>query len=458
MNTLYNIQKIFFGALFIFSVSSCRKFVEIDPPRTDLIKETVFQSDVTAEAAILDIYYRMRTGGGFASGGFQSISFLTTLSSDEQINYISTTPQMATEFNSFNHNSIAPNNSVILSIWSEIYNCIYKANSVIEGVASSTGMSEKMKKQLEGEAKFIRAFCHFYLVNLWGDVPLITTTDYRTNSTIPRAPVAQVYEQIVNDLTDAQTLLIDDYSFSNNQRVRANKGVVNALLARAYLYKGDWVNAEKESTAVISNANYQLVSDLSKVTEKNNSEAILQLWSDAKVFPEEIFTFYIFSQPLRGAIRPEFVNEFEPNDQRNLKWIGIVNGYIYSKKHSSFVAGAEYSTLLRLAELYLIRAEARTQLNNIAGAQEDINILRHRAGLDNTPASDKQSLLQAVERERKHELFNEWGHRWLDLKRTGRADALLGSIKPQWKSTAVLFPIPEVQIINNPAITQNAGY
>jgi hypothetical protein len=118
----------------------------------------------------------------------------------------------------------------------------------------------------------------------------------------------------------------------------------------------------------------------------------------------------------------------------------------------------DHSTVLRLAEQYLIRAEARTQQNNIAGAQADVNVIRHRAGLGDTPANDKESLLTAIDQERKHELFNEWGHRWLDLKRTGRADAVLSAIKPQWKPTAVLFPIPESEIINNPALKQNPGY
>ena len=123
--------------------------------------------------------------------------------------------------------------------------------------------------------------------------------------------------------------------------------------------------------------------------------------------------------------------------------------------------------LLRFAEQYLIRAEARAQLNNLGGAQADINMIRTRAGLSGTTAMDQASLLAAIEMERGRELFCEWGHRWFDLKRLpslitpdtkSRADDVLGALKSTWKSTAVIYPIPYDARNNNPQLTQNAGY
>ena len=115
--------------------------------------------------------------------------------------------------------------------------------------------------------------------------------------------------------------------------------------------------------------------------------------------------------------------------------------------------------VLRLAEQYLIRAEARAQQNNISGSQSDLNLIRNRAGLVNTAANDKTALLTAIEHERQVELFTEWGHRWLDLKRTNRADAVLGPIKaPNWQPTDMLYPIPQTQIANDPNVHQNPGY
>ena len=115
--------------------------------------------------------------------------------------------------------------------------------------------------------------------------------------------------------------------------------------------------------------------------------------------------------------------------------------------------------VLRLAELYLIRAEARTQQNNFSDAESDLNAIRNRAGLPNTTANDRATLLTAIEQERRIELFAEWGHRWLDLKRTNRADTILNTFKaPNWQVTDVLFPIPASQIDINGLLTQNPGY
>jgi hypothetical protein len=140
----------------------------------------------------------------------------------------------------------------------------------------------------------------------------------------------------------------------------------------------------------------------------------------------------------------------------------IYNGttYYYPYKYKSLVSGAnaEYYTALRLAEQYLIRAEARAQQNNIGGAQSDVSVIRNRAGLASTTASDQASLLLAIEQERRIELNCEWGHRWLDLKRTGRVNAVIGAEKTTWKPAAALFPIPSAEISNNANLTQNTGY
>jgi hypothetical protein len=123
------------------------------------------------------------------------------------------------------------------------------------------------------------------------------------------------------------------------------------------------------------------------------------------------------------------------------------------------MAGNEYNVTLRLAEQYLIRSEARAQLTKISGAQADLDSVRIRAGLAKTTASTKDDLLTAIASERKVELFGEFSHRWFDLKRTGKADQVIGALKPAtWKSTAVLAPIPSDERLKNPSLTQNDGY
>ena len=192
-------------------------------------------------------------------------------------------------------------------------------------------------------------------------------------------------------------------------------------------------------------------------------QLLLQFASGTTNFPLDRTTFFISgSSPSYAALSDKLINAFSTSDARRTDWIGRVTSstgetYYFSNKYSSPVQQAEYSTVLRLAEQYLIRAEARAMLDNISGAYDDINVIRKRAGLGELQIADKTSALAAIASERQLELFTEWGHRWLDLKRTGRLDAELSPLKPEWKPEAALYPIPEEQILNSP-ISQNAGY
>jgi hypothetical protein len=438
---------------------SCRKFVEIAIPKTQITTPAVYTDDATAISAIRGIYSKMMEGD-FARGYLKSVTLLTGLSSDEFINYSSDPNNVE-----FYTNSLLPVNSDINNLWKDAYSYIYQANAVIEGLSNSTGLSASIKTQLGGEAKFLRAYFHFYLVNLWGDVPLITTTDYRINATAYRTSSANVYQQIILDLKGAQSNLADDYSYSNNERVRPNKWAATALLARVYLYTGDWVNAEAQATMIISNTSrYSIVSNLDNVFLKNSNEAIWQLMP---VEPgKNTWEGTLFKIQNYVALTNQSVNAFEPGDNRKNSWVNSYTDatglHYYPYKYKISIDNqplTEYSMILRLAEQYLIRAEARAQQNNVVGAQADINTIRNRAGLSNTAANDKASLLLAIEHERLVELFSEWGHRWLDLKRTNRTNAILGPLKgTSWQATDVLYAIPQSELLNDPNLTQNAGY
>jgi len=133
-----------------------------------------------------------------------------------------------------------------------------------------------------------------------------------------------------------------------------------------------------------------------------------------------------------------------------------VNKY---KERTSTGESVEYSIVLGLPEQYLIRAEARAMQGELVSAAEDLNAIRARAGLGETGASGQQQLLDAIAQERRVELFTEFGHRYFDLKRTGRLDAALGGLKPGWQATDRRLPIPEAQILLNPNLNpQNDGY
>lgn len=458
-----NSIKIISLCFLITCASSCRKFVEIDPPRTELIKGTVFASDETAEAAMLDVYFQMRNNG-FASGTTSSFCHILSLSADESNTAIFNTPEMIRDMKAFYSNTLIPDNYFAGALWSNIYQSIYRVNAIIEGVTQSSGISENMKRQLEGEAKCMRAFCYFYLCNIWGDVPLVTGTDYLANNKAPSATVAAVYEQIIADLKDAQALLPGDYAFAGGKRIRANKFAATALLSRAYLYTEDWAGAEREASAVIAEtAQYDIADNLLDVFKANGQESILQLETQKDGYPNELSTFYILGAYLgESMLTQAFVDHFEPGDQRRSLWIGGDAGTLfYAMKYQSFIAEEEASTLIRLAELYLIRSEARARLGNITGdnsAETDLNIIRGRASLPAIEAETEAEMLLAIEAEIRSEFFTEWGHRWLTLKRLGKADAVLSLVKPEWKSHQALFPVPVSQIRNNPLTTQNKDY
>jgi hypothetical protein len=460
-STYKHIELSFFLLFGLGLISSCKKFIDVGAPKNLIEASSVYQSDATATAVVKGIYSDMINGGGFASGTQASITFTTGLSADELIAY-------SLGYMPYYNNALSPTNGVS-TLWSTPYKYINNANSMIENLTVSSGVSDKTKNQLIGEAKFIRAFCFFYLVNLYGDVPLVISSDYRKNATLARTSKSEVYQQIIADLTDAQGLLATDFSFSNGERDQPNKWAATALLARVYLYLGEWTKAEEQATAIINNSTYSLISDLNTVFLKNSAETIWQLKpAGTAINTSEGNIFILTTNPSNASLSPLLYNSFETGDSRKTKWIGSytsgINVYYYPFKYKIRTGTPlnEYSMVLRLAEQYLIRAEARTQQENIGGAQSDLNKIRNRAGLGNTTASNKTALLVAIMHERQTELFTEWGHRWFDLNRTGAIDAVMSVAASQkgspWNNFQKLYPIPQTEISNDQNIGQNDGY
>ena len=472
-------------AFAITAFASCKKFIEVGDPKDELASGSVFVNDATANSAIVGIYSDMN------AFNYQFANVLTTflgaMSSDEFV-YAFT----LANFDEFKNNSVTPGNTYVGLQWSQPYDFIYRANAIIEGASASTTLSPAVKNQVIGEAYFVRAFCHFYLVNMFGDVPLITDTKVTENSNKPRTAKADVYKTIISDLVQSKSLLVQAYPGAG-ERTRPNKAAATLLLARAYLYTNQYALAEREASEVISNTSYNLLSNtdpanaahMTKAFLKNSNEAIWQLqvvnvalgrntWEGNTIVP--------VSQPLYRMTNDVngIIPAFEPGDNRFTHWVGKFNVatpsttvYYYPFKYkvrvgTVGVAPTEYSMVLRYAEAFLIRAEARIQQDKLSDGKDDLNEIRRRAGLTdlNTPAN-KTVGMAAVEKERRMELFAEWGHRWFDLKRwpstTGaagksRADDVLSVVKPAWKPTAVLFPIPTEVIQTNPNMVQNPGY
>lgn len=456
-------------SLYLLQIS-CEDFVAVEVPDYKITSETVFNSDETANSAVIGIYNELFKAD-FANGNFRSVTMLGALAADN----IQTTA-MNDEMKEFEANEVLINNSYNLDLWSSAYNVIYMCNAVLDGLQTSEGVSIEMKDKLMGEARFVRAFVYFYLVNLYGEVPLIQTTDYRENSLASRNTIAEVYNLITRDLERAITVLGNTYE--NGERLRANKFTAMALLSRVYLYLEDWENAEVLSGRVIgSSENYSLLNNLDDVFLANSKEAIWQITpagnGDLSYITNEARIFILTSPPPNSqqpmALTADLINNYEKDDLRLARWVGSFNSdhqvynypFKYKNNHSEETI-TEYSMVMRLAEQYFIRAEARANMGKLTEAITDLDKIRERAGLPlistTTPGIGLEPLLDSIQVERRRELFTEWGHRWLDLKRTGTATEILSAKKSSWQDTDVFYPIPEEEINKNPNLTQNNGY
>ena len=461
-----------FGVCLFFS---CEDFVTVDPPRNEITQDQVFAFDESAEAAVNGIYSSF--GSRFTSLFSGESEVYTGVLSDELSSF-----STLDDFIQFSTNEIDPiEPRLFVVFWQVPYQNIFAANAAIEALRDNNALTPELRNQLLGETLFLRAYLHFYLVNFFGDVPYINTANVNVSTTASREPMAQVYDKIIADLTEAKSLLAEDFSFfQNDERTRPTKVVATALLARVFLYTGDWEKALSEVSEVIESGDLILEPDPYDVFLATSRETIWQIvptGPSGLVNPTGQGSVFVLNNRPPGvvpsnslpqvALNNDLLNTIEAGDLRASDWIATAfDIYKYSNKYqNNFIEeearGMEYSVLFRLAEMYLIRAEANAQLGNLASAITDLDMIRGRAQLslvqDTNPGISQSDLLEAIYRERKIELLAE-GHRWFDLKRTGRADQVLGPIKPNWDPTDVLLPIPEEEIFTNVNLTQNPGY
>jgi len=232
--------------LLLLSQTDCKKLVNVNPPTTALTQTNVYSSDASAIAVLTGIYANMSPAYTCTFCSITNISTIAALSADELTLYDLTNMAYA----SYYQNTLATNTNGS-EFWSLLYLNVFQVNSAIEGLNSSSSLTPAVKQQLIGEAKFMRAFFYFYLVNLYGDVPMALVTDYKANASLTRTAKAKVYQQIINDLKDAQNLLSSKYVDGTvismtTDRVRPNKWTATALLSRAYLSIGNWQDAEAQ--------------------------------------------------------------------------------------------------------------------------------------------------------------------------------------------------------------------
>ncbi|MDO6803452.1 RagB/SusD family nutrient uptake outer membrane protein [Wenyingzhuangia sp. 1_MG-2023] len=446
---------------------SCQDdFVDIDTPPQLAAGDVIFESITTANTALSGIYTLMKSSESFVDDNFFGTSIFLGLYSDELRldNEAFGTPVINQSKNALN-----PESDVVVNTWSESYNIIQASNRAIEGLMSSSIPDSDARNQLLGEAYFCRAYTHFHLVKLYGDVPYLKSSNFEENALASRTPIADIYDNIIEDLLLAKNLMQNNYNDSN--RVRPNKGTASALLARAYIFMEEWVNAEIESSLVINNPLYVWESNLNNVFLSNSTGTIWQFDETVanRNTPHGV-AFNLSPFLVTNSLSLETVAAFEPGDSRRSTWtVDILDFATFTTKTNLFKyksgsvqdATIERYKLFRLAEQYLIRAEARAQLNNISGSQDDLNLVRSRASLGETPARTRKALLTAIMQERRIELLGESGQRWFDLVRTGQADDVMSAIPSHtdWEATDVLYPLPQSDLLLNPNLEpQNPGY
>lgn len=452
--------KAFLVIAALLSFGGCEKDLDPGIPDSQLTDVSVFADVATVNAAMAHIYATLWDKSPVI-GNSNGLGALLGLYADE-LDYYRSGAETDAAF--FNHTVIPPNSGVA-NLWNDSYAIIYASNAVIEGLEKSE-LQPEIKAPFLGEALFVRAYMHFYLTHLFGNIPYVKTTDYTVNASVGRMTQEQIYAALEMDLIEAASLLpeVDD----SGEKIRATKGAATALLARQYLYAGEWNKALLQSANVIENGNYAWQPDLDMVFNKESSATILQLKPVFEGTPTKEAETFVFETgpPYIYALSDQFIMGFEEGDMRREIWTNEVtegsqswfHPYKY-KQNTPSGSSTEYSILFRLAEQYLIHAEASIQLGNLEAAKNSIDKIRERAGLDATTATTPEELLDEVIMQRKYELFTEQGHRWFDLKRTDKAREVLQPIKEEWRDTDLLLPLPERELLLNPALKpQNPGY
>lgn len=395
-----------------------------------------------------------------------------------------------------------PSNGMIINFWQFTYEAIARANNVIAFVPAVT-MDDGLKNRIIGEAKFLRAYNYFNLVNIFGKVPLKLLPPITQEAiNVPLSEIVTIYLQIEKDLTDAAAVLPPSYS--NPADIgRVTKGAVLAMLGKVSLYQQKWAAASGYFQQVDALGIYKLLpnySDNFKLAFENSTESVFEIQHLTKQNPmigSQINQWfapaseggYYFNAPTKSlvdAFQRSTTGEVDPRLDASIGREGQpwLNSDLFSanwspstgfltKKHqqplsevsSALKGDGDINYIyLRYADVLLMKAEAFNEINNADSAKANLNKIRYRAraSFKGTPpadlladitTSDLNLLRTAIQNERRVELAQEF-HRYFDLMRWGKtiAEAALG---PDFKyETKRYLPIPQIEVDTNQAIHQ----
>ncbi|GAB3263057.1 RagB/SusD family nutrient uptake outer membrane protein [Larkinella harenae] len=477
-------KKICFLLILAATVSSCKDFLALTPEH-QISDQTFYKTQNDFETALLGVYSTFR--GLFSTS---TVLYMTELTTDNT--EIQWSSPSANEMQ-MDQNAVVSTNGFIQGTWNTCLYTISRSNAIINRI-DAIDFDQATKDRIKGEAKFLRAYSYFYLVRLFGNVPLIQQ-EFSSPAQVAAAdltlkPSAQIYEEILRDLSEAETLLP---AALNNDRTRASRSTVKAVLGKVYLTLKNYDQAAAKLKEVIDARQYSLVADYRTLfTNGNNNltESIFEIQfvsgrsignNYSALFTPAITSMAIFQNNLQGSGRivptRDIIRSYEPGDVRKTAStsdsVTLINGRKsyspYGLKFVDFRAidlsdGSVTFTQLRYADVLLMYAEVLNEQGKTTEALPFINQIRKRVGLADLTGLNQAALRLAIEKERRFEFLYE-GQRWFDLVRTGRAQTVLNAhfasqnLSFRLDDFELIFPIPQNEVDLNPTtIKQNPGY
>ncbi|MGJ1264865.1 RagB/SusD family nutrient uptake outer membrane protein [Sphingobacterium spiritivorum] len=438
--------------------TSCNKFLDRDP-MGQIAQDQFFNSETNANAAVLGAYRTMMNSFSFG----QSIVIVPEFSAGH-VRHSASFP----EYQNFAEHKIQAINPWTANMWQAVYATINAANQIIEEVPNMTPamITGEKKNIFVGEAKFIRALNYFFLVRAFNKVPLkLTYTKEGDNFDIPESGKEAIYTQIVNDLTEAVAALPQaNPNTGDAAKGRASYWAAKALLAKVYLYQAAFTNDYKKAAdlanEIITTAGFGLVTDFSTIwTTQNTNEAIFEIQFDDQATNPLAAVANDNASVLFFAKDSTIQDLYSPQDKRRAFTVkkGSKNNY-FMGKFPNFSPASQNLTVIRLAEIYLIHAEAQARVDNSVStaAYNSLKAVQDRAGVTVpiSTYSNLEAFITAVQEEKEKELMFE-GETWFDYSRTKLALRKYDTLTDE---RYLLYPIPSAQIALGTGLTQNPGY
>ncbi|MBQ9236563.1 MAG: RagB/SusD family nutrient uptake outer membrane protein [Prevotella sp.] len=450
-NKIYNSLIIAAGLL---SLTACDV---LDQEPSDYVPDSGLVTDAASATTVLNGAYHKLGVSDYYGGGYYVIGI--SLSSDNTLWFGS-----YNFLEAYDTHTIQADNTSLLSAWYAIYSTVNQANNVIHetNALPASAITDSERKRIVAEGTVIRSLALFDLARTWGNIPVIkepTASPTQFNG-VKQTEARKVYEIVRDDLLAVR----DDLSeASQRSNVYVSKQVADAFLARVYLYLEDYDNAERYATQVIESGYYELVPISDFYTNKQTKESIWELaysssvtnewfhyWQRAGSGRGEVAltkeTYDLLNDPLTGGDRAQLTTTYTDGS----------NTYYLSDLYHRSANNDDPTYLFRLAEQYLIRAEARANSGASDGLEKaisDLDAVRSRSNVaDYQGEVTKEAVLDAIALERRIEFAAE-PHRWFDLIRTGKAEEVLGI--PSFRK---LFPIPATDKSADSDLEQNPGY